>query len=224
MHFNVKTHCTAALLAALALTACNTTRSESEVFEIQDMSHDNHGTLAMQLPEGWSMEDMQACMIAGTPGPMHQKMMKGVGQWKGKNTMWMGPGMPSMDSECLCTITSEMDGRYTKVEFTGEIPGMGPFHGIGYNGFDNVSQRFVSSWFDNHSTGMMFGEGDLSADGKTLTWQYRYNCPIAKKPATMRQVEHYTSDDTMTLEMFGNDPKSGKEYKMMEISMTRMRS
>ena len=37
----------------------------------------------------------------------------------------------------------------------------------------------------------------------------------------MRQVEKTTGPDTKTLEMFGPDPKSGKEYKMMTIELTR---
>ena len=119
------------------------------------------------------------------------------------------------------TITREMDGRYTKCEYKGDMPGMGPFHGIGYQGFDNVSQKFVSSWIDNHSSGIMHGEGTLSADGRTLTWTYEYNCPINKRPTTMREIQRYDGDDSMTLEMHGKDPKSGQEFKMMELQMKR---
>ena len=77
-----------------------------------------------------------------------------------------------------------MDGRYTKSEYKGDIPGMGAFHGLGYNGFDNVSQKFVSFWLDNMGTGIMEGEGTLSPDGRTMTWTFEYNCPINKRPAT----------------------------------------
>lgn len=210
------------LATTLALSACHTTTNEIGLMETPSMSAQEHGADAMPpLPPGWTMEDMQACMVAGTPGPMHQKMLEGVGTWKGKSTMCMAPGMPPTESPAMCTITPVMDGRYTMSEYSGEIPGMGPFHGLGYNGYDNVSKRFVSTWLDNHSTGIMVGEGDLSADGKTMNWTFRYNCPIAKKQATMRQVEHYTGNDTMTLEMYGNDPKSGKEYQMMKIDLIR---
>ena len=34
-----------------------------------------------------------------------------------------------------------MDGRFIKVEVEGEMPGMGPFHGFGIYGFDNVTQE-----------------------------------------------------------------------------------
>ena len=37
----------------------------------------------------------------------------------------------------------------------------------------------------------------------------------------MRQVEKVTGEKTMTMEMFTNDPKSGKEYKMLSYNFTK---
>jgi len=135
--------------------------------------------------------------------------------------MWMVPGAEPMESECKATVTPVMDGRYTKCEWEGEMPGMGPYHGFGIYGFDNVSQEFVSIWLDNHSTGIMKGVGKLSADGKTLTWEFTHNCPITKKPTMMREIETTTGPNTKMLEMFGTDPKSGKEFKMMSVELAK---
>ena len=179
------------------------------------------GQLEMKLPPGWTEADMQACMIAGTPGKMHQHLARDVGVWHGKNTMWMFPGAEPMTSDCTSTVSSILDGRYIRCEMAGEMPGMGPYTGSGVYGFDNVSQKLVSTWIDNHSTGIMRGEGDLSSDGKTMTWKYNYNCPMTKKPAVMREVEKVTGPNTKTLEMYGNDPKSGKEFRMMRIELTK---
>jgi len=178
----------------------------------------------MQLPPGWTPEDMQACMIAGTPGKQHQMLASGAGSWTGKNQMWMAPGMPAITSESTAMVTPAMDGRFTKCEFKGDMPGMGPFSGFGIYGFDNVSQKFVSTWIDNMGTGMMQGTGEASADGKVITWNYTYNCPITKKPTKMREIETITGPNSKTLEMWGIDPKSGKEFKSMFIEMTRKSS
>lgn len=175
----------------------------------------------MKLPPGWTEEDMKACMVAGTPGKMQEYLVKGAGVWHGKSTMWMFPGSDPVKSECTSTTTAIMDGRYVKVEIAGDMPGMGPFVGFGINGYDNVSQKFVSTWIDNQSTGIMNGVGELSADGKTMTWQYAFNCPVTKKPAIMREVETETGPNTRTFEIFGTEPKSGKEFKMMSIELTR---
>jgi hypothetical protein len=176
---------------------------------------------APQLPPGWTEADMQACAAAATPGEMHAYLAQSVGVWTGTNKTWMAPDTQPTQSECKATITPIMDGRYIKCEMSGDMPGMGPFTGFGIYGFDNVAKTFQATWIDNCSTGIMTGTGERSSDGKTLTWTYTYNCPIAKKAVTMREVQHVTGKDSKTLEMFGTDPKSGKEFKMMEISLNR---
>jgi hypothetical protein len=174
-----------------------------------------------ELPPGMSEAEMQACMAAATPGPMHAYLTEAVGEWSGKTKMWMSPESQPTMSECTSTVTSMMDGRFTRVEIAGDMPGMGPFNGFGIYGFDNVAQKFQLTWIDNCGTGMMTGTGDLSSDGKTLTWTCTYNCPIAKKPVVMREVDRRTGKDTTVLEMYMTDLKTGKEFKMMEIAFTR---
>lgn len=175
----------------------------------------------LKLPPGWTQEDMQAVMAAGTPGKMHQHLAKDVGTWHGKTTMWMAPDTEPLKSEVTSTIKPMLDGRFTRCEIEGEMPGMGPYHAIGVYGYDNVSKEFVSSWIDNHGTGIMNGKGELSRDGKTLTWKFTYNCPVTKKPTVMREIETVTGPKTKTLDVFGIEPKSGKEFKMMHIDLTK---
>ncbi len=175
----------------------------------------------MKLPPGWTEADMQACMLAGTPGKMHEHLAKGIGEWQGKTIMWMAPDTEPTTSACTFTVTSAMDGRFIKYKVAGEMPGMGPYKGMGIHGFDNVSKKFVSAWIDNHNTGIMSGLGELSSDGRTITWKYTCNCPLMGKPTEMREVEQVTGPNTKTFEMFGPDRKSGKEFKMMRIELTR---
>lgn len=175
----------------------------------------------MKLPPGWTEEDMKACMLAGTPGKQHEHLAKSAGTWTGKTHMTMGPGGEVMKSECTMIMKPLMDGRYFQCEIKGDMPGMGPFLGVGTYGFDNVTQKFVATWIDNHGTGIMTGTGELSPDGKVLTWNYTFNCPITKKPAALREIQTTTGANTMTLEMHGADPKTGKEYKMMVIEYTK---
>lgn len=216
---NRKTLFVPACLAAASLAAVVASIAIAQ--PAKDAKHGAGAPPEMKLPKGWTPEDMQACMMAGMPGEMHQRLAKSVGAWRGKQQMWMGLDSDAMTSECTSTVTSLMDGRYTKVEVAGDMPGMGPFSGMGVSGYDNVSKKFVSTWIDNMSTGIMTGTGEMSADGKTITYTFTYNCPINKKPAAMRQVETMTSDTTMTMEMFGSDPKSGKEYKMISIQYAK---
>jgi hypothetical protein len=174
-----------------------------------------------KAPPGWTEADMQACMEAGAPGPNHQTLAKSIGTWRGKTTMWMAPGAQPITSECATTVTDFMDGRFTKWEMAGDVPGMGAMKGMGLYGFDNLTQKFVATWVTNCGTGIMNGTGALSSDGKTFTWTYNITCPITKKPTTMRDIERHTGPDSITLETWGTDPKGGKEFKMMESTFTR---
>ena len=118
-------------------------------------------------------------------------------------------------------VSDMMGGRFTKVDLTGEMPGMGAFVGFGIYGYDNVEGTFVATWVDNQSTGIMDGTGTLAADGTTMTWTFTQTCPLTKGPTKIREVERRTGPDAMTVEMFGADPKSGKEYRMMRMEFTR---
>jgi hypothetical protein len=208
-----------AILTATILATAATTLTIAEV--TKDPKAAPAGQPEMKLPPGWTAEDMKACMAAGTPGDQHKYLAQSAGTWAGKNTMWMAPGADPIKTESTSTVTSIMDGRFTKVEASGDMPGMGKFSGLGVYGYDNVAKKFVGTWVDNMGTTMMNGTGELSADGKILTWTNTFTCPITKKPATMRQVETTTGPNAMTLEMFMTEPKSGKEYKMMQIDMTK---
>jgi len=186
--------------------------------------HKKKSGAAPELPAGWSEADMAACTEAGTPGKMHALLAEQVGVWQGATKMWMGPDAAEpQEGTCTWTVRAIMDGRYIQCEMSGEMPGMGTFSGLGTTGFDNVSQKFVGSWVDNHSTGIMHGTGALSKDGKKIAWTYDYNCPITKKPAVTRQVDELPSGDAMSFEMFVTDPKSGKEYRCMHVDLTRKR-
>jgi hypothetical protein len=207
--YSIATFVMAALVFAAAANAQESKNAKAD------------GQPDFRLPPGWTAEDMQAVMAAGMPGKMHERLAKDVGVWHGKTTMWMAPGAEPMNSDCTSTVRPMLGGRFTQCEIEGEMPGLGPYHAVGVYGYDNVSQEFVSSWIDNHGTGIMNGKGELSADGRTLTWKFTYNCPVTKKPAVLREVETVTGPNTKTLEMFGAEPKSGKVFKMMSIELTR---
>ena len=176
-----------------------------------------------KAPQGPSDAEMKACIEAATPGPMHEKLAKSAGIWTGNEQMWMAPGAEPSTSPTTWTIASVLGGRFLKTDVSGDMPGMGPYSGTGVSGFDNVSQQFVANWIDNMNTGIMQGTGELSADGKTLTWNYTFNCPMTKKPDKMREVQKFTTDSSMSVEFYCNDPKSGQEYKCMQVDLKRGR-
>lgn len=176
---------------------------------------------AMQLPPGWTEADMQAYAAASTPGEMHARLAQAVGVWRGKTSMWMSPGAEPFAGECTVTVTPVMDGRFTRHEIAGETPGMGPYTGLAFYGYDNAAAQLVSTSIDSHNTGIMNGAGEMSPDGKTFTWRYSVHCPITDKPVSVRDVETIVDPNTRVVEMFGTEPKTGEEFQFMRIELTR---
>ncbi len=191
---------TFAVVAAALAAFCFATITISNVSADSPADSKTTPQPEMKLPPGWTMEDMQACLVAGTPGKMHEMLAKDIGTWRGKCVMWMAPDTEPVSSDTTMTVSSTMGGRFIKT----------------------VSQQLVSTWIDNQSTGIMNGTGEFSPDGKTLTWKFNFNCPLTKQnPMVMRQIETNTGPNSKKIEMFGPDPKNGKEYKSMSIELTR---
>ncbi|MGZ3579469.1 MAG: DUF1579 domain-containing protein [Syntrophales bacterium] len=166
--------------------------------------------------------DMQAMMDLykklGTPGAPHKLLSSMAGSWIAKVKSWTEPNKPPMEWTGVVERKMLLDGRYLQEEFTGEMIG-GTFNGIGVTGYDNNIKKYVSTWMDSMSTGILFFDGNASADGKTITQRSPYNDPV-KGPSEWRSVIRIVNDNTMVFEMYST-VKGGKEEKMMEITYTR---
>lgn len=171
---------------------------------------------------GMTEADMQACMLAASPGEMHAHLTQNVGAWHGTGKMWMTPGSEPVAVEHKATFTVVMDGRFVQGEFEGDMGGM-PFHGMGLYGYDNVAQRFEATMIGTCSTGTMRGTGELSSDGKTLTWNYEYHCPMTGGPTTMREVEKRVGKDTILYETYAINPETGNEFLMATFEFKRQK-
>jgi len=163
---------------------------------------------------------MEVYKKMATPGAPHKLLASMAGRWNTKIKSWMEPGRPPLESTGTCEQKMILGGRYLQQEFTGEMMGS-PFTGIGVTGYDNHTQKYVSTWIDSMGTAILFFEGTASADGKTITQECRYNDPV-KGPMKWRSVTQIVDDNTQAFEMYGTD-KSGREEKMMEITYTRRR-
>ena len=166
--------------------------------------------------------DMQAMMEVyaklATPGPQHKLYASMVGTWNTKTKSWMAPTEPPMESGGSCKHTMLLDGRFLRQECTGDMMGQ-PFTGVGLNGYDNHTQKYVSTWMDSMGTGIYFFEGTSSEDGKTITQLSRYDDPM-QGLMKLRAVTTIVDADSHVFEMFSTG-QNGKEARMMEIVYTR---
>lgn len=111
---------------------------------------------------------MEAYKKLATPGEPHKQLASLAGSWTTKTKEWMEPDKPPMQSPGSVEMKILLDGRFLQQEFTGELMGQ-RYSGVGIIAYDNLRQRYVSTWIDTMGTGIFMMEGMASADGKTIT-------------------------------------------------------
>jgi hypothetical protein len=165
---------------------------------------------------------MEAMMKAATPGPEHKRLDDLAGSWTFTAKMWMEPGAAPTESKGTSETKWILGGRFLAEEVTGEFMGM-PFHGYGLTGYDNVQKKYVSVWFDSFATGYSQAEGSVDASGKVLTLHREDLDPATNQKIKGRDVTRILGHDKHIVEMYKVMP-DGKEFKMMEITVTRRAS
>lgn len=171
---------------------------------------------------GGKHADPQAMMAAydkaSEPAEQHKVVLKSVGKWSLATKSWMDPKQPPMESKGTAEGKAILGDRFVQMNVTFDMMGKS-FSGVAINGYDKAKKKFVGSWIDSMSTGIMRSEGTTDAAGKIMTVQAVGTDPLTGKETRMRIVGTWESDDKMVEEFW--EKKKGKETKMMEITYTR---
>jgi hypothetical protein len=167
------------------------------------------------------MQMMQKWEEFMTPGPGHERIAFKVGKWEGVIKHWMDPKQEPEMMTGASEYTWIFDGRYLHNKTTGDFQGM-PFHGQAWEGYDNLKKKYAWVWIDNMGTGFMNAEGTYDEKTKTFTYTYDHPDLMTGKYVKGRSVERIIDNDHFVGEMYGPGP-DGKEFKMMEISYTRVK-
>lgn len=157
---------------------------------------------------------------AGQPGPYHDHLKPLIGKWKLVVKWWTDPAGEPNITQRVATTEPIMGGLFVKEEVQGEMMGR-PFQGLGFTGYDTVAGKFVSTWIDNMGSAIMVSEGRCEGDCKTIHWTGTYSDAMSGKTETSKQVLRIVNDTTHVFEMSGKGP-DGREFKMIEITYTRM--
>ncbi len=162
---------------------------------------------------------MEAMAAAGKVGEQHKMLGKYVGDWTYSIKMWMDPSAPPMELGGTMHGDSMLGGRYVHSTWKGDFMGA-PFEGHSTEAYDNVTGRFMNTWIDNQSTGILYSTGSASADGKSITYQGEMTDPVSHQKSATKSVITWLSDDSFKNESFWTDP-SGKLVPSMVIVATR---
>lgn len=161
---------------------------------------------------------MELWKQAATPGEPHKLFASLAGSWTTQTKEWMESGKPPMESTGTAELKMLLDGRFLYQEYNGQMMGQ-PFSGVGIDGYDNLTKKYVTAWIDTMGTGIFFMEGTASADGKTITLRGSHPEPGGGK-MTHRAVWKIADANNHTFEMYGSHGKE-KEAKFLEIVYTR---
>ncbi|HKZ65661.1 MAG TPA: DUF1579 domain-containing protein [Chitinophagaceae bacterium] len=210
------TICTAAMLFG-----CN---NEKTAYETVNEGSATSDSVTTDKEKAWVPVDsataMKAWMEYAKPGEPHKILAQSNGTWQGDVTMWMS--MDAAPSKSTSTIINKMvmDGRYQVSSFNGNFMGM-PFEGMSTTGYDNFKKIFISTWIDNMGTGIMKMEGPWDETTRSMTLTGKMTDPSTGRECDMKEVFKIIDANTQVMEMYGPDPKTGKQYKTMEVKYSR---
>ena len=162
---------------------------------------------------------MEAFAKMAAVGENHKLLGYMLGDWITANKMWMQPGAPPMESLGTCSSKPAMGGRYILSEHKGMVMGQ-PFEGVATTGYDNTTGKFVATWMDNMSTGIMLTTGSYDPASKSFTYLSEMPDPMQPKVVVkVREVFKLVDKDKHMLEWY--ETRDGKEAKTMEVTYTR---
>ena len=163
-------------------------------------------------------EMMEVWKKLAQPGEPHKLFATLAGSWTTQTKEWMEPGKPPSESTGTAEIKILLDGRFLYQEYNSQMMGQ-PYSGIGIDGYDNLTKKYVTVWIDTMGTGIFFMEGTASPDGKTITLRGSHPEAGGGK-MTHRAVWKIVDNDNQIYEMYGAHGKE-KEIKFLEIIYTR---
>ena len=180
------------------------------------LAQDKENPYGEMSPEQEAM--MKAWMEYATPGMEHAELAKKVGEWSLDLKMWHELGAEVEVSQATSTIKPIFDGRYFLETVKSEYMGM-PFEGRALFGFDKLTKKYFTVWFDNMGTGLTTYTGTASGEG-TIHYSVEMPNPQTGQYETGHATDKLVSDDEYIFIMYRKAP-SGEEFKAMEITATR---
>jgi len=159
------------------------------------------------------------------PGPEHAMFKEGAGTWDAKVESFMVPGAPPSVSSGVETARLFCRGLCLISDFKGSFV-MGPpstpptvFEGHGTETYDKAKKRYVGSWTDSMSTGLMTSESTYDAATKTMTG-WMEGPDMEGKVSKMKSTVIMKDPNTRVFSMY-NVGADGKESLGMRITYTR---
>jgi hypothetical protein len=159
--------------------------------------------------QGAEMAAMEEAMAkAAAPGAQHEYLSKFAGRWRAQMRMFVGG--ETIEGRGVADCEMVLGGRFLQTRYKGELAGRN-FIGIGLDGYDNLAQKFVSTWADTNGTTIVMLEGDDPGEGEPHTMTGSYVDPATGKTKHVKSEIKFASTNRYTYEMW--EKEDGGEYQ-----------
>ena len=182
---------------------------------------------AKSAPPSNEAEMMAKMMELAQPGESHRLLAQLVGDWDYTVKFSMTPGAELAEAGRGTAVrTAIMGGRYFIMNTSGKMLMPGPdgkvsdteFKGMSIEGYDNVKQKFFSTWIDSMGTSIVLSEGSYDPASKSFTYLFEME-PVPGMKTKARQVVKIVDADHLQMDWY--ETHGGQEAKTMEIDYTR---
>jgi hypothetical protein len=166
------------------------------------------------VPTREMTSEEEAWYKAGLPGDEHMNLRQMEGRWEVQVRYWPKPDAEPVTGRGSAIKEMVLGSRFLQTTYKGEWMGE-TFIGMGFEGYDNVKQKYTSLWMDTMGTMTYLAEGTADEEGKIWTYYGEYLDPAGnlkkqKSVITIRSLSMHT------VESF-DQKEDGEWVKVMDI-------
>lgn len=154
----------------------------------------------------------------------HKMLARSNGTWTGEATMWFSADGPPINGGTSILInTMVMDGIYQVSEIKGNSADPGKaWTGLRITGYDKERKVFTRAMIgDGSSAGGVAMEGSWDDASQSITMPFKKFDPSTGQERNLKEVYKIIDENTEVLEIYGTDPKTKKEFKLLNVKWTR---
>lgn len=158
-------------------------------------------------------------------GPQHERLRRLTGTWDVLGRMRFGPGDPWEPIDATLEAEMVMDNLFLSQRITAEKSASWPvpYRGLRLLGYNTFTKKFENVVMCNLGTNILFLQGALDDQGKTISLAGRIANPMTGKEEPWRTKYRFLSDDRFVLLEMPQGP-NGKPYIGIEAVYTRRRT
>lgn len=209
-------HITLAVCTAILLLACNNEKKETSASDTDSIS-------STKEKEEYPVSIDTTAAKFPVPGEFHKMLARSNGTWIGEATLQFSPdALPINGGTSILINTMVMGGLYQVSEIKGNQLMGKPWTGLRITGYDNVRKIFTRAMVgDGEAAGGVAMEGPWDEATKSITMPFKKFNSSTGKELNLKEVYKIIDNNTEVLEIYGTDPKTGKEFKKLNVKWTR---